>query len=37
MDQFAKRVMAGELDPYAAADALIAGLTEAENENQNEN
>ena len=31
LDQFAKRVMAGELDPYAAADALIAGLTEAEN------
>ena len=28
LDQFAKRVMAGELDPYAAADALIAGLTE---------
>lgn len=24
--QFAKRVMAGELDPYSAADALIAGL-----------
>ena len=29
LDQFAKRVMAGELDPYAAADAMIAGLTEA--------
>jgi LAO/AO transport system kinase len=26
LDQFAKRVMAGELDPYAAADAMIAGL-----------
>jgi LAO/AO transport system kinase len=26
LDQFAKRVMAGELDPYAAADALIAQL-----------
>ncbi|HWE91099.1 MAG TPA: methylmalonyl Co-A mutase-associated GTPase MeaB [Pseudonocardiaceae bacterium] len=24
--QFAKRVMAGELDPYSASDALIAGL-----------
>jgi len=26
LNQFAKRVMAGELDPYAAADALIAHL-----------
>jgi LAO/AO transport system kinase len=25
--QFAKRVMAGEMDPYRAADALIDGLT----------
>jgi LAO/AO transport system kinase len=26
LDQFAKRVMAGELDPYTAADAMIAQL-----------
>jgi LAO/AO transport system kinase len=26
LDQFAKRVMTGELDPYAAADAMIAQL-----------
>jgi LAO/AO transport system kinase len=26
LDQFAKRVMTGELDPYTAADAMIAGL-----------
>jgi GTPase len=26
LTQFAKRVMTGELDPYAAADSLIAGL-----------
>jgi LAO/AO transport system kinase len=27
--QYAKQVMAGELDPYAAADALVAGLADA--------
>ncbi|MGH3495693.1 MAG: methylmalonyl Co-A mutase-associated GTPase MeaB, partial [Sciscionella sp.] len=26
LEQFAKRVVAGDLDPYAAADELIAGL-----------
>jgi LAO/AO transport system kinase len=32
LDQYAKRVMTGELDPYTAADAIIAGLAEAEAE-----
>jgi LAO/AO transport system kinase len=30
LGQFAKRVMAGELDPYTAADSLIAGLAPAQ-------
>jgi LAO/AO transport system kinase len=29
LDDLAERVVAGELDPYAAADVLIAGVTEA--------
>jgi LAO/AO transport system kinase len=28
LDELAKRVMAGELDPYAAADTLVAGVAE---------
>ena len=28
LDELASRVVDGELDPYAAADALLAGLAE---------
>ena len=29
LDALAERIVAGDLDPYAAADELIAGLTES--------